>query len=143
MGFVDLFEHDGQVVTPLIEHGLDPLEAAGEQGHRQRRFDQRVWDAVARVPEGRLVTYGQIAAAIGAPGAARQVGWALRRLLLPSPLPWHRVVNAQGRITMTSSREGSDWLQRQKLLAEGIPVGLDGRLPLERYLWRSVGGHHP
>ena len=41
---------------------------------------------------------------------------------------------------MTTSREGSDWLQRQLLIAEGIPVGLDGGLPLERYLWRSVGG---
>ena len=98
---------------------------------------------MARIPQGRLATYGQIAAAIGAAGAARQVGWALRRLPLPSPLPWHRVVNARGRITMTTSREGSDWLQRQLLIAEGIPVGLDGVLPLERYLWRSVGGLRP
>jgi methylated-DNA-protein-cysteine methyltransferase-like protein len=90
---------------------------------------------VAKVPAGRLATYGQIALAIGAPGAARQVGWALRRLPLPSPLPWHLIVNARGRITMTASREGSDWLQRQRLIEEGIPVALDGRLPLERYLW--------
>ena len=90
---------------------------------------------MAQVPAGRLATYGQIAHAIGAPGAARQVGWALRRLPLPSPLPWHRIVNARGRITMTASREGSDWLQRQRLIEEGIPVDLDGRLPLERYLW--------
>ena len=90
---------------------------------------------MAKVPAGRLATYGQIALAIGAPGAARQVGWALRRLPLPSPLPWHRIVNARGRITMTASREGSDWLQRQRLIEEGIPVDLDGRLPLERYLW--------
>ena len=91
---------------------------------------------MARVPAGSLATYGQIALAIGAPGAARQVGWALRRLPLPSSVPWHRIVNARGRITMSVSREGSDWLQAQRLREEGIPVARDGTLPLERYLWR-------
>ncbi|MCP9886666.1 methylated-DNA--[protein]-cysteine S-methyltransferase [Cyanobium sp. ATX 6A2] len=98
-------------------------------------FDQRVYAAVALVPAGRLATYGQIAELIGAYGCARQVGWALRRLALPSPVPWHRVVNAQGRISFTPSREGSDWIQRQLLLAEGIAVDGEGRLPLRRYLW--------
>ncbi|MFM8524363.1 MAG: MGMT family protein [Cyanobacteriota bacterium] len=119
-----------------MEDSLDPLEAAGQQGHGRRTFDQRVWDAVARIPVGRLATYGQIAATIGAPGAARQVGWALRRLPLPSAVPWHRVVNARGRISMSTAREGSDWLQRQQLIDEGIPVAADGSLPLKRYLWR-------
>ena len=106
-------------------------------------FDERVWAAVARIPRGRLATYGQIALLIGAPGCARQVGWTLRRLPLPSPLPWHRVVNAQGRIAMHPSREGSDWIQRQLLLAEGIPVDAEGRLPLEQFRWprsRTSGG---
>ena len=91
--------------------------------------------AVALIPQGRLATYGQIAELIGAYGCARQVGWALRRLPLPSAVPWHRVVNAQGRISMSPSREGSDWMQRELLLAEGIPVGSGGQLPLRRYLW--------
>jgi methylated-DNA-protein-cysteine methyltransferase-like protein len=99
-------------------------------------FDQRVWAAVACIPQGQLATYGQIAELIGAFGCARQVGWALRRLPLPSPVPWHRVVNAQGRISFTPSREGSDWIQRELLLAEGIPVDGAGRLPLARYRWR-------
>ncbi|MCP9827722.1 MULTISPECIES: MGMT family protein [unclassified Synechococcus] len=98
-------------------------------------FDQRVWAEVERIPHGRLATYGQIADRIGAYGCARQVGWALRRLPLPSAVPWHRVVNAQGRISMSLGREGSDWIQRDLLLAEGIPVADDGRLPLRRYLW--------
>jgi methylated-DNA-protein-cysteine methyltransferase related protein len=105
----------------------EPRAAAG--------FDQRVYAAVARIPPGRLATYGQIAELIGAYGCARQVGWALRRLPLPSDVPWQRVVNAQGRISFTPSREGSDWIQRQLLLAEGIPVDGSGRLPLGRYLW--------
>jgi len=98
-------------------------------------FDQRVQAAVALVPRGRLATYGQIAELIGAYGCARQVGWALRRLPLPSAVPWHRVVNAQGRISMSPGREGSDWMQIELLRAEGIPVQADGRLPLRRYLW--------
>ena len=99
-------------------------------------FDQRVYAAVARIPAGQLATYGQIAELIGAWGCARQVGWALRRLPLPATIPWQRVVNGRGRIAMTPSREGSDWIQRQLLLAEGIPVQADGRLPLARYRWR-------
>jgi methylated-DNA-protein-cysteine methyltransferase-like protein len=99
-------------------------------------FDQRVLEAVALIPRGRLATYGQIAELIGAYGCARQVGWALRRLPLPSPVPWQRVVNAKGQISFTPSREGSDWMQRQLLIAEGIPVDDRGRLDLPRFRWR-------
>jgi len=90
---------------------------------------------VALIPPGRLATYGQIADLIGAYGGARQVGWALRRLPLPSAIPWHRVVNAQGRISLSASREGSDLMQIALLRAEGIAVDDRGRLPLRRYLW--------
>jgi methylated-DNA-protein-cysteine methyltransferase-like protein len=106
----------------------------GAKPHR-RLFDERVYAVVALIPPGRLATYGQIAELIGAWGAARQVGWALRRLPLPSPIPWQRVVNASGRISMTASREGSDWMQRELLLAEGIAVETDGRLPLGPHRW--------
>ena len=98
-------------------------------------FDQRVRAVVGLIPRGRLATYGQVADWIGAYGYARQVGWALRRVQLPSSIPWQRVVNAQGRISMSLSREGSDWLQRELLIAEGIPVDLNGHLPLKRFLW--------
>ena len=103
---------------------------------RERRFDERVWHAVSLIPPGHLATYGQVADWIGAWGCARQVGWALRRLSLPSEVPWQRVVNSKGRISMSLSREGSDWMQRQLLIAEGIPVDAEGRLPLKRFLWR-------
>ena len=101
----------------------------------EQSLDQRVLQAVCRIPRGQLATYGQIADLIGAFGCARQVGWALRRLKLPSSVPWYRVVNAQGRISMSLSREGSDWIQRDLLLAEGIPVDEEGRLPLRQFLW--------
>ena len=111
--------------------GLKATQAKGGSG-----FYRRVWDQVSRIPCGQLATYGQIADLIGAYGCARQVGWALRRLKLPSAVPWHRVVNAQGRIAMSLSREGSDWIQRELLIAEGIPVDQEGRLPLRQFLWR-------
>jgi methylated-DNA-protein-cysteine methyltransferase-like protein len=100
-------------------------------------FDQRVYAVVAQIPRGQLATYGQIAELIGAYGAARQVGWALRRLPLPSSIPWQRVVNARGQISFTPSREGSDWIQRELLLAEGIPVDAGGGLPLALHRWRA------
>ena len=112
-----------------------PVMPPGKPEPAPAGFDQRVYAAVARIPRGRLATYGQIAELIGAYGCARQVGWALRRLSLPSAVPWQRVVNARGQISFTPSREGSDWIQRELLLAEGIPVDGEGRLPLGRYQW--------
>ncbi|MFZ9714250.1 MAG: MGMT family protein [Vulcanococcus sp.] len=102
-------------------------------------FDQRVYAVVAQIPCAQLATYGQIAELIGAYGCARQVGWALRRLTLPSEIPWHRVVNAKGCISLSLSREGSDWMQRDLLLQEGIPVDPGGRLDLSRYRWPGPG----
>ena len=84
-----------------------------------------MWEQVSCIPCCQLATYGQIADLIGAYGCARQVGWALRRLKLPSAVPWHRVVNAQGRIAMSLSREGSDWIQRELLIAEGIETAAE------------------
>ena len=101
-----------------------------------KKFDKKAWGAISHIPYRQLATYGQIADLIGAYGCARQVGWSLRRLPVTSKIPWHRVVNAQSRISMSLSREGSDWIQRQLLIAEGIPVNNDGWLPLHRYLWR-------
>jgi methylated-DNA-protein-cysteine methyltransferase related protein len=48
------------------------------------------------------------------------------------------LVNAKGQISMSPSREGSDWMQRELLIEEGIPVDQEGRLPLKRFLWRPV-----
>jgi methylated-DNA-protein-cysteine methyltransferase-like protein len=101
-------------------------------------FDQRVYAMVALIPKGQLATYGQIADLLGAFGCARQVGWALRRLPLPSDLPWHRVVNAKGCISLSLAREGSDWIQAELLRSEGIPVDGEGRLPLAAHRWRGA-----
>ncbi len=99
-------------------------------------FDWKVRELVSRIPSGKLATYGQIAELIGSYGYARQVGWSLSRLPLPSSIPWHRVVNARGQISMSLRREGSDWIQRDLLLSEGIQFDINSRVSLKQYLWR-------
>ena len=82
-------------------------------------FPQRVWHIVASIPEGYVTTYGEVARLAGSPRAARQVGGVLKRLPEGSTLPWHRVVNRHGDISLT----GPDLQrQRQALLAEGVQV---------------------
>ena len=126
------------MARPLQERSqTDPARSApSPQADVELPFDQRVYAMVARIPSGQLATYGQIAELIGAWGAARQVGWALRRLPLPSPIPWHRVVNARGCVSLSPAREGSDWIQAELLRGEGIAVDERGRLPLARHRWR-------
>jgi methylated-DNA-protein-cysteine methyltransferase-like protein len=83
-------------------------------------FFARVYAVVAEIPRGRVATYGQVAALVGATRGARAVGWALRVLdeARAARLPWHRVVGAGGRI---SFRPGAGpRLQRQRLRAEGV-----------------------
>jgi methylated-DNA-protein-cysteine methyltransferase-like protein len=90
-------------------------------------FPQRVWHIVASIPEGYVTTYGEVARLAGSPRAARQVGGVLKRLPEGSTLPWHRVVNRHGDISLT----GPDLQrQRQALLAEGVQVSGSGHIDL-------------
>ncbi|ENA7919205.1 MGMT family protein [Salmonella enterica] len=83
-------------------------------------------------PEGFVTTYGDVARLAGSPRAARQVGGVLKRLPEGSTLPWHRVVNRHGAISLT----GPDLQrQRQALLAEGVVVSGSGQIDLQRYRW--------
>ncbi|EKM0376024.1 MGMT family protein [Cronobacter turicensis] len=99
----------------------------------QDTFPQRVYQIVAAIPEGCVTTYGEVARLAGSPRAARQVGGVLKRLPEGSKLPWHRVVNRRGEISLT----GPDLQrQRQALLAEGVLVSGKGEINLARYGWR-------
>ena len=102
----------------------------------KKSFDLRVYETVSQIPFGQVATYGQIAELIGAYGCARQVGWSLKRLRLPSTIPWHRVVNAKGEVSMSISREGTDWIQIDLLKQEGIFIGQDCKIQLPKYLWK-------
>lgn len=100
-------------------------------------FFARVYEMVRAIPPGRVATYGQIAALLGHPRAARTVGWALHALTEDTDVPWHRVINGRGRIT-TSCREHAASLQAELLRSEGVAVDREGRVTLERFLWRPV-----
>ncbi|MEG3109928.1 MGMT family protein [Pantoea sp. T14] len=95
-------------------------------------FQQRIWQIVAAIPAGKVITYGEIAQLAGSPRAARQVGGVLKRLPAGSTLPWHRVVNRHGTISL----QGDDlFRQRDALEAEGIEVSDEGKIALEKYRW--------
>ena len=97
-------------------------------------FFVRVYTLVRRVPHGRVVTYGQVARALGAPRAARTVGWAMR--VAPESVPWHRVVNARGEIALRPTTGYHE--QRARLKAEGIRFDRAGRIDLDKYGWKHI-----
>ncbi|HLC44732.1 MAG: hypothetical protein A2722_00385 [Candidatus Doudnabacteria bacterium RIFCSPHIGHO2_01_FULL_50_11] len=103
-------------------------------------FDQFITQ-VKRVPRGRVATYGQIAALAGAPRAARMVGWALHQLGSEiDSVPWHRVVNREGRISTTCMDHPADY-QAHLLRQEKVAVSEQGSnhfIDLKKYLWRPL-----
>jgi methylated-DNA-protein-cysteine methyltransferase related protein len=95
-------------------------------------FFVRVYQAVRRIPRGRVATYGQVASLAGTPRGARAVGWALRALRSgqAARVPWHRVVGAGGRLSPRAG--GGEVLQRARLIAEGVAFR-GGRVDLRRH----------
>jgi len=92
----------------------------------------RIYRAVRRIPFGRVATYGDIAELAGLPGRARQVGYALHALPVGSTVPWHRIINAGGRISLPPGSGGLE--QRFRLRKEGVRVDPGGRV--------NLGEHH-
>jgi methylated-DNA-protein-cysteine methyltransferase-like protein len=97
-------------------------------------FSERVIELIKRIPHGRVATYGQIAACAGNPFAARQVAWLLHSSTRKHDLPWQRVINSQGRISL-KPRHGYE-VQRRMLRVEGVGFKRDGSIDLKRYLWK-------
>ena len=95
---------------------------------------QRIYAVVRRIPKGRVATYGQVADLAGIPGHARQVGYALHALSEGTTVPWHRVVNAKGEISLRSM-PGAELIQRQLLAWEGVLLNARGRVALAGARW--------
>ena len=95
-------------------------EAAAGPESGSRAAYARIYAAVSRVPRGRVATYGQIAGVAGLPGQARMVGYALSALPEGSRVPWHRIVNAAGRISLRSGERPMGEIQRFLLEKEGV-----------------------
>lgn len=96
----------------------------------------KIYETVRQIPVGRVATYGQVAELAGLTRGARQVGYALAALDDSQDIPWHRVVNAQGRIS-GRAEPAFEVLQRSLLEAEGVTFSAAGRISLERFGWRS------
>ena len=93
-----------------------------------------IYEMVGQIPCGRVATYGQIAALAGYPGRARQVGYALAGMPEGMDLPWHRVINAQGKI---SPRAHTKFHELQHLLLEEEGIAFEGvRIDIERHGWK-------
>jgi len=101
-----------------------------EESSQEERF-RRIWEVVEGIPEGCVLNYGEVARLAGLPGRARLVGRALARAPRNRPLPWHRVVNAQGRISFAADSVRGQ-RQRRLLEAEGV-VFRDDVIDLERF----------
>jgi methylated-DNA-protein-cysteine methyltransferase-like protein len=96
----------------------------------------RIYSVVRQIPIGRVTTYGRVAELAGLAGKARLVGYALFKVAIDqADIPWQRVINAKGEVSHSSLREGSDYLQRALLEAEGIVFDPCDRVDLKRYGW--------
>ncbi|HUR40067.1 MAG TPA: methylated-DNA--[protein]-cysteine S-methyltransferase [Verrucomicrobiae bacterium] len=95
----------------------------------------KVWATAKTIPRGRVTTYGQLATAAGFPRAARLAGFALKNTPPHMTLPWHRVLNAQGKISFpTRTRHWRE--QKKRLAAEGVAL-INGRVDLRLYGWKT------
>ena len=115
-----------------------------EQGPFSKTSDfdnwvKAVWQVVAGIPRGHVLTYGEVARLAGMSRAARRVSMAMRRAPRGMQLPWHRVINAQGKISFPSDSSG---YQRQKeLLEQDGVVFLNGKIDLERFGYQGALDH--
>lgn len=108
--------------------------ATGSESYR------RIYQAVRRIPRGRVANYGQVAKLAGLAGRARQVGYALHALDDDSTVPWHRVVNAKGEVSLAPAISGA--IQRQLLERDDAPMSVPSQpqlIPLPRHLAPGTG----
>ena len=95
---------------------------------------RQILEVIALIPYGKVATYGQIAKLAGIPKHARLVGYVLKHLDQESRIPWHRVINSQGKISVMRINEKGDNIQQQLLADEGIYL-LNNRINLKVFNW--------
>jgi methylated-DNA-protein-cysteine methyltransferase-like protein len=106
-------------------------------------FYEQVYRVARRIPAGKVTSYGRIAAMLGRPNAARAVGYALQALKdkqnnpAYADIPWQRVINGRGRISIVNREYGAEE-QARLLRAEGVTVSDDLQIDLEKYLWEGL-----
>jgi methylated-DNA-protein-cysteine methyltransferase-like protein len=103
-----------------------------------RSFAERAYATIRAIPYGRVASYGGVAAVLGAPRAARAVGRALFELPEGADVPWWRVVNRNGEISIKGTLHGAA-LQRALLRGEGVKFDRLGRIDWNRFGWDGTG----
>ncbi|MBL8030192.1 MAG: MGMT family protein [Candidatus Doudnabacteria bacterium] len=102
-----------------------------------RSFKEKVILAVGQIPKGRVASYGQIAAICGNIRAARQVGAILKSVQDLGSLPWWRVLNSQGNISIKGNFSATKSLQKILLEEEGVEVTANFSIEMEKYRWKK------
>jgi len=97
-------------------------------------FADRVKQLIKAIPKGQVATYGQIAMMAGNPGGVRGVVWILHSSSQKANLPWHRVINRKGKISLSPGQGYEE--QRALLEAEEVQFDWEDRIDLDRFLWR-------
>ena len=112
---------------------VDDDRGANRERVRASRW-KKFYAVIRTIPRGVVATYGQIAAIAGLDGHARQVGYALHALPKGHDVPWHRVINSRGEVSVRNAGDSHE-LQRYLLESEGIEFDERGRVDLKRYGW--------
>jgi methylated-DNA-protein-cysteine methyltransferase-like protein len=99
-------------------------------------WHQSVWKVVSEIPSGHVLTYGEVARLSGMPRSARRVSQALRRAPRGMALPWHRVINSQGKISFPEDSTG--WVQQKDILEKEGVVFLKGKIDLDHFGYRGA-----
>ena len=102
-------------------------------------FQEAILEVVRSIPAGKVASYGQVAAYVGMPRAARQVGWAMSSMEGAPDFPWWRVLNKTGTITIKGNQFSNAQLQKELLEAEGVVVNDDYTLDMAHYCFRPDG----
>lgn len=100
-------------------------------------FTQRVVEIIKKIPEGKVMTYGQIARLAGSPRGARQVVRILHSMSKKHHLPWHRVINSKGEIGIKDDESSA--VQKLSLESEGVVIVNDYLIDLEHYQFHPEG----
>lgn len=97
------------------------------------QFKDKVIKVIQMIPRGKVMNYGQVALYIGIPRGAQQVGWIMRSVETKVDMPWWRVMNSAGRITIKGNIHNDQPLQKKLLEAEGIAVSNDLIIDIDKY----------
>ena len=108
----------------------------GKSDNKGYSLSKNIIQVIKHIPKGKVATYGQIAGLAGNPQASRVVVWTLNSSSKTENLPWYRVINSKGTISL---KRGAGYEEQRRLLeAEGVIFNEDDRIDLKEFQWRDI-----